>query len=62
MTEQQEKKLRDTVRCVCLELDSIQRRLHEVGLSCTAKRINEASQDIGWEAAEKLTRKKRKGA
>ena len=58
MTTKEEKKLRDTVRETCVELISIQRRLHDVGLSLTAKRVNEATQEMGWEAAALFDRVK----
>lgn len=34
----------------------IQRQLHDVGLHATASKVNEASQKLGWEAAEKMER------
>lgn len=49
-----EKKLRDEVRRTAAELVTLQRRLHEAGLVRTAHAINKASQELGWEAANKF--------
>lgn len=36
----------------------IERQLHDAGLHATARKVNEASQKLGWEAAEKLEKPK----
>jgi hypothetical protein len=55
-----EKELRDTVRELTLELTAIQNRLHAQKLVLTAHALTAAMNTMGWEVAEKLT-KKRKG-
>lgn len=49
-----EKKLRETVREVSLELIELQNRLHKAGLIRTAHKANDALKELGWEAAEKF--------
>jgi len=49
-----EKKLRDTVREVSLELIELQNRLYKVGLIKTAHKANDTMKELGWEAAEKF--------
>jgi hypothetical protein len=49
-----EKKLRATVREVSLELIELQNRLHKAGLVLTAHAVNKATQELGWEAANKF--------
>jgi len=53
-----EKKLRDTVREIALELISLQSRLHKVGLIKTAHKANDTMKELGWEAAEKFKESK----
>lgn len=46
----------DVVRKASVRLVDLQRDLHEVGLHATARLVNEASQKLGWEAADKMRR------
>jgi hypothetical protein len=53
-----EKKLRDTVRAVSLELIELQNRLYKVGMIKTAHAANATLKALGWEAAEKFKESK----
>lgn len=44
----------DVVREASVMLVNLQRDLHDFGLHATAQKVNEASQKLGWEAADKM--------
>ena len=53
---QMERKLRDAIRKFGVDFDQAQRELIEVGLCATSRKVNEAVQMLGWEAARLLSK------